>query len=238
MRILVVEDQKEHMDLLKSYLDRMSDLDVVYLDKSKYVSGLNLDMIDIALLDVEIDEKSGLDLAFEIRKANSDVVTVFLTSHEKYAYEAFEVEAFDYLLKPVTEEKLMKHMDKWLEEVENRRYLKDNKYQKFIISTKTEFMEIPYNHILYFEKVGKTIKIFCEHQEQPCYSIRDSINQLYTRLDSNVFVKTHQAFIVNLNKSSGIEEHSILIGPSRVKIPISRRHVGRVRDMVNKKIWG
>ncbi len=236
--MLVVEDQKEQIDLLRSYFEKMSDLDVVYLEKSKYVSGLKLELIDIALLDVEIDEKTGIDLAYDIRKSNENVVVVFMTSHEKYAYEAFGVSAFDYILKPISEEMLFSHVDKWIEEVDNRKYLRDNKYQKFTISSKSEYKEIPYNNILYFEKIGKSIKVVCEHQDSPCYTIRDSINQIQTRLDESVFVKTHQAFIVNLNKSSGIEEQNILIGQSRTKIPISRRNVGKIKELVNKRIWG
>lgn len=238
MRVLVVEDNKEQLELLKSYFAKLSDIDVVYLDKSKYVEGLKLELIDIALLDVEIDERSGLDIAHDILAVNDQTVVVFMTAHEKYAYEAYGIKAFDYMLKPITEKVLYTHIDRWIEEVDNRLYLKDNKYQKFIVSTKTEYKEIPYNHILYFEKVGKSIKAICEHQEAPCYTFRDTINQIETRLDPKVFIKVHPLYIININKSSGMEESSVLIGEARTKIPISRKYIDKIKELVNQKIWG
>ena len=89
-------------------------------DALKYVAS---NRVDIAVLDIEIDSKTGIDVAKEILARNTSCKIIFVTNYDSFAYSAFEIEAFSYLLKPFEESRLCEQIDKILLEIQKEQLL-------------------------------------------------------------------------------------------------------------------
>lgn len=241
IRIAICDDEKNQVDLLLKYTKEYFLLKEFEVEKFSATSSdefraliLN-NIFDIVFLDIEIDEKSGIDLAKEIRAINKDTIIVFITGYDKYAKSAFDVKAFNYLTKPLLQVDFNIVMDEIIEELNERNFLKDNYYEKFIIQIKGEYKEIFYKDILWFQKVGKYIRVICYDY---VIEYRDTLNSILEKLDSNIFIRCHEGYIVNINKVYGFLNMKLIICEGKGEIPVSRRRSKDVRDAISKKNWG
>lgn len=128
MRIAVCDDDRTIIEQLETYFDSIEDKDLEYEvffsaeELSRYISKED-DEFDLYILDIEMYEMSGLDLAKSIRQKNTNALVVFMTSHPKYVYDVFEVVTFDFIQKPFTYEKFEKvihKVEKYLGIVKNK----------------------------------------------------------------------------------------------------------------------
>lgn len=106
--LVVVEDEKPILDLMKILISRNENLNVIGEFTSSKEALLNIPKLnpDVVFLDVEMPGMNGIELAREITKYNENLEVIFVTAYEKYAVEAFKVNAINYILKPITEEEI------------------------------------------------------------------------------------------------------------------------------------
>ena len=100
--------------------------------------------LDICFLDIEMPGKNGMETARNIRKKDARMLLVFLTGYREYVFDGYEVDALDYLLKPVRERKLQEVLDR------ARKLLSRKERDRFTFRNKEGIYRIPKNHILYF----------------------------------------------------------------------------------------
>jgi two-component system LytT family response regulator len=118
MRVIIVDDEPIAIELLGRMLTKYEDVQVVgfYSDPQKALAGIKELKPDVVFLDIELGEINGLEIADRIMSDKEDIDTdtdiVFVTAYSQYAVGAFEVNAIDYLLKPLSEERLGKTLDK------------------------------------------------------------------------------------------------------------------------------
>ncbi|MFJ8528084.1 response regulator [Bacillus sp. NPDC094106] len=108
MRAIVVDDETLILHQLKRMLDKLNIFhDVVCFDNSKaLISYTKNHSIDVAFLDIEMPEINGITLARELQSKYKDIKIIFITGHDNYAVEAFEIYALDYIMKPITRKRL------------------------------------------------------------------------------------------------------------------------------------
>ena len=114
MRILVVDDEMNNLDEIKSMIERNGKVaEVVYFSNPlEALKAAKKDIFDAALLDIQMPEITGLELAENLSSAHPDIEIVFITAYNHYATEAFEVNAMDYILKPLSYERFEKAFNK------------------------------------------------------------------------------------------------------------------------------
>ncbi|ALP36423.1 response regulator receiver protein [Paenibacillus sp. IHB B 3084] len=115
-RIVIVDDEELALDYMKRLLGKLQGIHIAGAFTNPLVAKdyILLDNIDIAFLDVRLPEISGIELASQILEHKPHIQIVFVTAYDKYAIQAFELNALDYLLKPVTTERLIKTMNRIL----------------------------------------------------------------------------------------------------------------------------
>jgi len=149
---------------------------------------------DVLILDINLkSDKTGLEIASEVRKRNKDTYFIFTTAHLEYAMMAYKFKTFDYLAKPVTSDRLEETIIRLFEDINGlpKRYIKlDNK--KTIIDE---------SEVLYIKRDGMKLIFHTKNRDYETYS---SFNKIQDSFPSN-FIRTHKSYIVNINNIENLD---------------------------------
>lgn len=146
---------------------------------------------DLVFLDIQMKGLSGMEAARSLRAKNKDTIIIFVTGSKEYVFEAFDVFAFHYLLKPLVEEKLNEVLERALEEVDRR---KVQVKKQLLIQTRKCKYNIDQSTIFYLESRGKKVEI---HTPRETIAVYASISKLEEQLGSS-FYRCHRGYLVNL----------------------------------------
>ena len=236
MKIVICDDSTIDLEIVKNNLVeylKENEIDYtidMYDDCRKLLNKIKLsdaDTYDLFILDVMM-QRNGIDIAKEIRKFSTKSDIIFQTTSEEYAIDAFSVQAFDYILKPVTPERVKKCFDKYFE-------LKKDKGVKHVFTIKTMShaqQTVDIKSITYIESSDRRMIIHTMKGEDiVTTSLRtkflESIPFDYTKYD---FVNCHSSFIVNLNYVKAIKNDSSFLLKNGEIIPISKRFYQKAKN--------
>ncbi|MDE7324882.1 MAG: LytTR family DNA-binding domain-containing protein [Lachnospiraceae bacterium] len=165
---------------------------------------------DILLLDVEMPEISGIELAKTVRAENRVVQIIFITGYYEYFSDGFDVSALHYLIKPVDGEKLFPVLDRAVSNLAGRE-------RAVLVSTAEGEFKVPLADILYLEAQKVYIVV---HTVTGDYRMRIALSKFYSRLDETFF-KVHRSYVVALKFIDKITRAEVLMANGDV-VPISR----------------
>lgn len=180
-------------------LSELTNKITAYMDNTNYSSQVfpfsNAEMLlksnesfDITFLDIQMDGITGMEAAQKLRQAGSDSMLVFVTVLKECVYDAFTVEATDYLLKPVDNVRFTRTLDRIL------RYIEDRKNHSLTIQKGTWCKSIRFSDILYCEAINRKIIV---HTKQTIIEYYFKIEELEEQLKP-YFFRCHRSYLVNL----------------------------------------
>ncbi len=148
-----------------------------------------LDRFDLIFLDILMDEMDGMETARRCRELSFDKLLVFLTSSRRYVFDAYDVEAFHYLVKPVEDEKLKNVLRRaaW----KARGVSQDH----IVVSWERKRRKLFLDHILYFEIRGRQVEA---HGEDESFTYYERIGVLEEQLKEKGFFRCHKSYLLNL----------------------------------------
>jgi len=218
MRICLVDDDSTQLDYLKLIIEKWGNKINVNVNINFYHSSEEMMFendgsypYDMIVLDIQMGEINGIELAKTIRRTDKNVIIAFISGIADYVYEGYEVQAIRYILKPMKEKKVCELLD-----YVNSQITKENKY--LIISVSGEKKKINHNNIIYFESMGHYIIIHLENEE---YDYKHNISDLCRNLIGTEFVRTHRSYVVNLKYVEKITRNECELS-SNIKVPLSR----------------
>lgn len=226
MRIAICDDDINLINILEEYIERLDNdhgkmvVDTFTDGESLYDYYLkNKNPFNIIFLDMELPGMNGIETAVNIRKGDSGVIIIFITSHSQYVYECFDAAPFRFLVKPVSFEDFSKTL--------NLAILKAKQEDTFLlISTKGSDLRLNYNDILYFESIKRQTAAHTGDGEYLFYS---KISDLFEKLRSEDFIFVHKSFIVNMNYIKMILPDKIVLQNGE-DIPLSKKYKKQVRE--------
>lgn len=214
LTIVICEDDFLHRSILKEFLVSILEEELLDYDLIEYSSGedllSNYDKVDLLFLDIQMNELSGMDVARKIREFDNKVEILFTTSVEQYVFEAYEVKAYRYLVKPIEYEELKKQVKLCISD-----YLSKNSI--ISIDSNKATVKIPIGEILYAEVMKKEVTIYTESK---VYTIETSMKRVENKLSNYGFFRCHHSYLINLNKASEIRDKAVFINDK--EIPVSR----------------
>jgi DNA-binding LytR/AlgR family response regulator len=231
----ICDDNYEQILLIKQYLNNFpwkGELTIIESTQAdKFLSLLQENKPDFVFLDIDMGEVNGIELGKKIRKVFKNMVIIYVTGHENYAIEAFQVRAFHYLLKPIvisTFNEVVSETIEFLGKMNSK-----NIQKNFIVKTKKEIISIDYNDIYYFEKINRKIKIHSKSRDILYY---DNFSNLSNEIDSDDFLRCHQGYIVNIDKIKSLRNRTLFLYGD-YELPVSRSYSENVREMFTKKLF-
>jgi two-component system, LytTR family, response regulator len=176
---------------------------------------------DLLVLDVEMPGLSGIQLAKSLKQLP---MVVFITSHPHYAAEAFELDAVDYLVKPVSPERMLRAIDKvrLLADIKANTgpgepfAQKDN--DSFFIKEKNAFVRIAYADLLYVSSLGDFANLFLQNGDKKVILV--SMKSLEQQLPANQFLRISRNHIVNKQKVTAVEADAVRL--DKIQLPIGK----------------
>ncbi|MFZ9588181.1 MAG: LytR/AlgR family response regulator transcription factor [Chitinophagaceae bacterium] len=239
---IIIDDERLARNELKKLLTEYPEVEVIgeaaNVDEAiKLIEEL---MPDLIFLDIQMPAKTGFDLLAELDTVPS---VIFTTAHDEYALKAFEVNALDYLLKPIDPKRLSDAIQKvvLLEEreeaanenrTESRSFLSDNDQVFVKDGEKCWFVKL--SEIRLFESVGNYARVFFGTNKP---LILKSLNSLEERLDPKTFFRANRKHIVNLRMIEKVEPFFngglLLEIKGGEKIEVSRRQAVRFKEMMS-----
>ncbi len=190
LQIAVCDDEKR----MRDYLEALIQLEYTGCQIKKFASGSQLlleeNHFDILLLDIAMEELNGIETAKTIRK-NSDAIIIFVTALKEYVFEAFDVEAFHYILKPVDEGKFNEIFGRAVKEVKASK-----KTEPLMIKTDLGYQYISKETIFFAENQARKIILHTLHGNIAYYA---KMSDLEVALGSQFF-RCHRGYLVNLDE--------------------------------------
>lgn len=201
--ILILDDEslastylKECIDDYKKNTSILSDFSVHCANKlSDFWSKINELQPSIIFLDIEMPGQNGIEVAQKLKQNlktlnyKEEPLIIFCTAYDNYAYQAFTVDAVDYLLKPVTEEKIASVFQKIL--IHHKDFF-ENLYEFIYVNISGVDIKIPTKEIIYFKADMKYISVITSKKE---FLLNDTLLSLEKKHPS--FIKTHRAYLIN-----------------------------------------
>lgn len=239
MRAIIVDDERLARQELKSLLAEYKDIEVIAecTNAAEAKEKIALLKPDVVFLDIQMPGKNGLELAQELSPVPE---LVFITAHDEFALRAFEVNALDYLLKPIQPERLAEAIKKLLSKEEGGEAVTED-FRTVLTDEDQVFLKdgercwfVKLSNVRLFESEGNYVRV---HFEGSKPLILRSLNNLEQRLSPNSFFRASRKHIVNLRWIENIEPW--FNGGLMVKlrggeqIEISRRQSVKLKDMMS-----
>ncbi|MDC7288722.1 LytTR family DNA-binding domain-containing protein [Blautia schinkii] len=218
MRIAVVDDSFDDRQRIVKYLEQFQNEHNLPFEIKVFHASFDFleeyhGDYDVIFLDIEMPGSSGLDVAREIRGKDQSVGIIFITGLAQYAIEGYEVQAIDFMVKPVGYYNFSMKLEKAF------RFIETHREQDILISNKDGVFRIGVSDILYIEK-DRDYVLF--HTRQEDYQTRGSIKEIKSKLGSLAFSECTAGCLVNLNYVRRVGKDSIRLTTDR-ELPLSRR---------------
>lgn len=229
LNCLLVDDEPLAVKVLETHIENIPTLHIAGSCTNAFTAmeALKKDNIDLMFLDIHMPKLMGHEF---LRTLRNPPKVIFTTAYKEYALDAFELDAIDYLLKPITLERLMKAVNKisnvQINEVKEENSVVD--IQGFVyFRSDRKMIKVGYSDIVYIESMKDYIKIV-RVNDKPLL-VKQSISSLADALPVNLFLRIHRSYIVAINKITAFTNHDVEIGGQ--EIPIGRLYADQLEKM-------
>ncbi|WP_339741000.1 LytTR family DNA-binding domain-containing protein [uncultured Sunxiuqinia sp.] len=223
IRCILVDDEPVAREVLENHLAKINTVQVMARCKSalEAFQVINSEKVDLIFLDINMPEISGLSFA---RSINKHIKVIFTTAYREYAVDGFDLQAVDYLLKPISYERLLQAINKYRDEnAPVRNYepveIMPERSDYFFVRADRKMIKIDFAEIRFVESLSDYVKI---HLTDKTVVTRETITNIEAKLPQKDFIRTHRSFIVSIRNIDSFTGESIEMG--KKQIPISRSY--------------
>ncbi|HOU95037.1 MAG TPA: LytTR family DNA-binding domain-containing protein [Bacteroidales bacterium] len=231
MNCIIVDDDKLSCKLLEGFVKKYSSLNLVGIYSDSITARNELSRrkdIDIVFLDIQMPEMNGLDF---IGSLESPPNIIIVSSSESYARKAFDLNAVDYLLKPITYSRFCKAIDKTIRYYSKKEPVNDAD-EEFFIKKGSSFVKLKIKDIIYIEALENyvTLNTFSDR-----FTIHFTMKAIENYLPSGLFVRVHRSYIVNKSMIQKIQDNSLdlAVGNQTISIPLGKSFRDTLFDDIN-----
>jgi two-component system LytT family response regulator len=230
LKCVAIDDEPLATELISTYISRFPDLELLqtFEDAVSGAEYLQKTPVDLLFLDINMPDISGIDLA---RALDKRPMIIFTTAYKQFAYEGFELEAIDYLLKPIDFERFSKAIDKAME-YHNFKHneLPATEDASIYVHSEYRMVKIVLKHIEYLESMEDYVKIHLENSP-PVLTLMP-LKKMLEKLPTNDFKRIHRSFIVPVKRVRSVQNRKVKL--TTVELPISGSYSEQVKEWLKK----
>ena len=223
IKCVIIDDEPIARDILENFAKEINFLEVVGVceDAFEALEILEVNRIDLLITDIQMPKINGLEL---VRSLPNPPVIIFVTAHDQFAVNSFELGVVDYLLKPVTFDRFLKAINKARLQIEMRRSVSLNSNVEIVdyifVKANNKLNKISYSRILYIHSLKDFVKIFTSDQSLITYTTMKSIEE---KLPLNQFVRIHNSYLVSINAIKAVMGNTVELINGH-SLPIAKSH--------------
>ncbi len=235
LRCLLIDDEPPALRVLQSHIANMNGLEIVALCKNavEALDVLNEKKVDVIFLDIKMPKILGTEF---LKNIPNPPKVIFVSAYRDYALESYELDAVDYLVKPVSFERFLKAIGKVkrLMGHESDSDIEEPKInpEAFVyLKVDKNMLKILINEILYIESCKDYVKVFMNSGKN--WLVKQSISSMENLLSEHKFLRVHRSYIISLNKLTGYNNLCVQLGIK--DIPIGRLYKQHVMEVIQSK---
>jgi two-component system, LytTR family, response regulator len=215
IRCLIIDDEPLSQEILKDYVNACPELELggIYIDALEAGSAIRKEKTDLLFLDINMPKLSGINF---IKGLSDPPMVVFITAYAEFAIEGFEVDAVDYLLKPVSFERFRKAVNRAAERMESRNTQLKSESNHILVKADKKNYRISFDNLVYLEALGDYVR-FCLDEKK--LMVHGTLKDFISQLPVNRFVRIHKSYVINVSKMDYIEGNTVKMGS--ITLPIS-----------------
>lgn len=225
---IIVDDEPVAREILENHLEKIATIHVVGSCKNaiEAFNLISLHKIDLIFLDINMPEISGLSFA---RSINKNIKIIFTTAYREYAIDGFDLRAVDYLLKPISFERIYQAINKYKNEnlpinLETTADLTLDKNDFIFVKSDRKMIKIDFTEVNYIESLADYLKI---HLKDKAILTRETITSIEAKLPKRDFLRIHRSYIISISKIESFTNEFVEI--NKKAVPISRSYKNDVK---------
>lgn len=235
IHIAIVEDETLYLEQLKQYIERYSretgtECRVTYFRDGDEIAINYSGDYDIVLMDIQMQFMDGMTAAKKIREMDKKVIIIFITNMIQYAVQGYQVDALDYIVKPVEYFSFTEKLTKAIERI------KTNEEKYISVKTENGIRKINISNLLYVESSSHYLNFVTASDVYETRITMKCIEQLLKPYD---FCRIHKGYLVNIKHVEGIEDNDCIMR-GNVKLPVSRNNrklfLERLTDYIGSEV--
>jgi DNA-binding LytR/AlgR family response regulator len=221
IKCIIVDDETMAREIIATHLSKIETIEIVKSCSNaiEAFNCINAHKIDLIFLDINMPEISGIAFAKSI---NKNIKVIFTTAYREYAVEGFELQAVDYLLKPIAFDRLLKAVNTYFDVYntnENTENKTDDASEFMFVRSERRMLKVDFNAIVYVESLSDYIKI---HLPTETIVTRETISALEAKLPKQQFMRIHRSYIISIKHITAFTNEHITI--TEKALPISRSY--------------
>ena len=230
IKCVAVDDEPLALELIKKFIEQIPSLTLVqaFDDAIAGAEFLLSHDIDLLFLDINMPDISGIDLLKSLEKKP---LTIFTTAYKKFAVEGFELEAVDYLVKPIEFERFKKAVNRAIEFHQHKESAKSAVNESLFVRSEYRLLKIDLHEIDYIEGLEDYIRIHL-NGKKPVLTLM-TMKSVLEKLPPDKFKRIHRSYIVAVDKVNSVLNRKVQLR-SGAELPISNNYTSFIDEWMKK----
>ena len=237
IKAIIVDDEPLALDVLETYIDQMPNVELVQKCENALEANeaLKNHDVDLMFLDIQMPQITGVEF---LKSLKNPPEVIFTTAYPEYAVEGFELDAVDYLLKPISLERFMKAVNKVSEKLGdssgNNSGVVEMEGDFIFVKADKKLIKVDFNDIIYIEGLKDYVII---RQEAGRVITLQTMKSLEAKLPVTIFKRIHRSYIVNINKINAVVGNMLEVTEkgSTKHLPIGKNYREELLKIINLK---
>lgn len=229
LKCIAIDDEPLALEIIIDYITKVPFLELInsFDNALESIDFLRENEIDLMFLDIQMESFTGIQL---VQALSNRPEVIFTTAHDSYAVKGFELDAVDYLLKPISFERFVKAADKVYNKLrpnqDKRKYsdvtISNPLENYFFVKTENRLQKVFFNDILYIEGQGDYLRIIATNTK---IMILQNFKTISSILPKTNFIRVHKSYMVAINKIETVTRNRISIGNTTIPVSDSYKNI-------------
>ncbi|MFY1047519.1 LytR/AlgR family response regulator transcription factor [Chryseobacterium sp. GP-SGM7] len=220
MKCIIVDDEPLARQEMQALINDVSDLEIIgsFSNAPAALKFLKINSVDLIFLDIEMPMVTGLEFAAQLPE---DTLVIFTTAYPKYALESYELDAIDYLLKPIDKSRVQKAINKaltykkLLSAETEKNTIESNTGDFMIIKSERKFFKINFADIKFIEGLKDYVVIYTGNQK---LITAMNLKTIHQKIPNSTFLRVSKSYVINLNFIDSFDHHNVYLGENEVPL--------------------
>jgi DNA-binding LytR/AlgR family response regulator len=220
MNCIIVDDEPLAREEMQALIKDVSNIDILgkFSNAPTAMNFLKENKVDLIFLDIEMPKLTGLDFAMQLPE---QTLTIFTTAYPQYALKSYELDAIDYLLKPIDKKRLEKAINKaqvyrkLLSDATEKSTIEANTLEFLLIKSERRFHKISFSNIVYIEGLKDYVVIYAGNQK---LITAMNLKTIHQKLPQHIFLRVSKSYVVNINHIHSFDHHNVYIGDAEIPL--------------------